>query len=85
MSSTLHASASGRVYGVSSDALEDLVWLPSRTVPDCCTRLGAVQATEASTRHHRTCVVTHGSLPCDQVVVETLRIPLRRSVGWGRL
>jgi len=42
-------------------------------------------ATAACTRPHRPCRVTHGTLPCAQVVGETLRMPRRRSVGWGRL
>jgi hypothetical protein len=36
----------------------------------------AEQATKALSPHHWTCLATNGSLPRDQLVVETLMIPL---------
>jgi hypothetical protein len=40
----------------------------------------AEQSTEALSPHHWTCLATNCSLPCDQLVVETLMIPLRMIV-----
>jgi hypothetical protein len=61
------------------------MWVPSHPLPDCGTMLDAAQRHRGVHAAHRPCRVTHGALPCAQVVGEPLGMPRRRSVGWGRL
>src|SRR6266571_8708555 len=61
--------------------VSDVVWLKYCVGSRHLSIIVAQQSTEALPPHHGTRVATHYPLPRDQVVVETLMIPLRMIVA----
>jgi len=54
----------------------DPVWLQYCAASSGLTMIVAEQSTKTLSPHHVTCLATNCSLPRDQLVVETLMIPL---------